>query len=96
MGSALIKSHSIALSKLVEAAGIEREEASREGVIQHEFAESDADVSPLCLYSESNERHELATDDAMLRRVIRCWPALSDDTKATINAIVVDALLFDV
>ncbi|MEZ6069461.1 MAG: hypothetical protein R3C10_04125 [Pirellulales bacterium] len=79
----------------MEAAGIEREEPPLEGVIQQEVTESVGDVSPLCLHSESNDRQRLAADDAILRRVIRCWPALSEETRTTIDAIIVDHLLFE-
>ena len=79
----------------VEAAGIEREERLPKGTIQQEVAKLAGDLSPQCIHLENNDRQRLAADDAILRRVIRCWPALSDETKASINAMVVDALLFD-
>jgi hypothetical protein len=38
----------------------------------------------------------MASDDATLRRLISVWPELPESTKRAINAICVDALLFDV
>ena len=80
----------------MEAAGIERAATSLEAVTQKQLTESTDTVSAYCLHSESTSRHDVASDDTILRRVIRCWPAIPDDTKQSINAIIVDALLFDV
>ncbi len=44
----------------------------------------------------SAETVALASDDATLRRLISVWPELPENTKRAINAIGVDALLFDV
>lgn len=62
-------------------------------ITQQELAELAGDVSPLCLHSEGNDRQRLTVDDAILRRVNRCWPTLSEETRSLIDSIVVNSLL---
>jgi hypothetical protein len=75
------------------AAEIEPEDAISECPTEQQLTESTEQVSALCLYGNGNACHCVASPDPILIRLIELWPSLSADTRKTIRAICVDAVL---
>jgi hypothetical protein len=77
----------------VEAAGIEPETPISQSDAGIGLTESSPDVSALCLQSNGTSCQHLALLDDQLSHVIELWPSLQAETRKTIYAICIDALL---
>jgi hypothetical protein len=78
----------------VEAAGIEPETPISESDAGTGLTEFTADASALCLQHDGIACQSVASLDHELERVIELWPSLHAETRKTIYAICIDAILF--